>query len=89
MVVHFLSGVVADVASSVIYTPTEIIKQNLQVQSPHPEHGLHFPKYHGAIDAAKKLVGTHGVRRGLFRGWWLHIASDAPVTALYFVFFHS
>lgn len=82
--VHFLSGVSADVCGSVIYTPSEIIKQNLMVQQ--KESNL---KYHNTFSMARKLIKEHGFRKGLFRGWWMHLASDGPAVAFYFMYYEQ
>lgn len=80
--VHLMAGIGADLGGSIIYTPAEIIKQNLQVQS-HTQSTKQFFAP-ATIITAKNLVQMHGIINGLYRGWWMHLIVDVPEIALFF-----
>ena len=79
-IVHFVSGLSADICSSFIYTPSDIVKQHLQMEK---EKGK--KKYTGNWDCISKLYKKHGLKNGLFKGLTLNMLSDAPTSAFYFV----
>eukprot|EP01080_Neovahlkampfia_damariscottae_P005111 gene5111-8709_t len=79
-IVHFISGLSADVFSSFIYTPSDIVKQHLQMEQEDRKK-----KYTGNWDCIKKIYKNHGLKNGLFKGYMLNMLSDAPTSAFYFV----
>eukprot|EP01133_Synstelium_polycarpum_P002336 gene2336-2650_t len=80
---HFVSGLVADVAGAMIWTPMDIVKQRLQVQSlalhANPTHTF----YKGSFHAARTIVREEGVR-GLYKGFWPSLATFGPLIGIYF-----
>jgi hypothetical protein len=81
MLVHFVSGLSADVFSSFIYTPSDIVKQHLQSQ----KEGKGKAKFSGSLDVIRKIYKQHGLKNGLFKGLSVNMMSDAPTSAFYFV----
>jgi hypothetical protein len=59
MFVHFISGCVADISSAIIYTPSEVIKQKLQIQD-------NNKIYKGTTDLYFHILKNEGFK-GLFK----------------------
>jgi hypothetical protein len=62
---EFASGIMAQLTSSFIATPRDVIKQRLQVQ--HLQEGGMKERYHGSWAAAKDIFRSEGLARGLYR----------------------
>jgi hypothetical protein len=80
--VHFSSGLIADVFGSFAWCPMDVVKQRLQVQIK-GEIGSFKQRYQGSVDAIRVIVKQDGFR-GLYRGYWAGLATYGPYVALYF-----
>lgn len=86
--VYFLSGMIAEASSCIIFVPVDVIKERLQVQQhkslePSPNTGYY---YRGSWDAAKKIVHFEGLR-GIYKGYFATLAAYGPFSAFYFFFY--
>jgi solute carrier family 25 iron transporter 28/37 len=87
--VHLIAGVGADVGGSLIYTPSEIIKQNIQIERDANVGNRNRMFEFKTLSMGKQLYRNHGLLHGLYRGWWIHLVSDAPAIALYFAVYEQ
>jgi solute carrier family 25 carnitine/acylcarnitine transporter 20/29 len=80
---QFVCGAFSGLLQTFILCPTEHVKCRLQVQetSPHPRPS-HF--YKGPTDAARQILKSHGLFRGLYRGWSVTAWREVPAFGLYF-----
>lgn len=82
-------GFVGDLAASVVYVPSEVLKTRLQLQgrfnNPHFKSGYN---YRGTIDAARTIVRTEGAA-ALFHGYKATLYRDLPFSALQFMFWEQ
>lgn len=77
------AGVVAQAAAGLVYTPTDLVKERLQVQSmSRGVAGSH--RYKGSLDAMLTIVRREGPA-GMFRGYWTANFLWWPWNVLYFV----
>ncbi|KAK7397956.1 hypothetical protein QQX98_012673 [Neonectria punicea] len=78
-----------DLASSIVYVPSEVLKTRLQLQgrynNPHFYSGYN---YRGTIDAARTIVRTEGAS-ALFYGYKATLYRDLPFSALQFMFWEQ
>lgn len=81
--IHLTSGLVADVAGSLTWTPMDVIKQRLQVQKASGHH-----KYRNSFHAMRVIMAEEGLR-GLFRGFGAGIATYGPYVSLYFALYEQ
>jgi len=81
--VHFASGVIADVGGALVWTPMDVIKQRLQVQVTRKD-GSVAPKYKGSFHALSTIFREEGPL-GLYRGFFAAIATFGPLVGIYFV----
>ena len=81
--IHFSSGMLAEIIACLIYVPVDVIKERLQVQTQNQSFS-----YNGSFDALKKISKTEGIR-GLYKGYGATLASFGPYSALYFVFYEK
>eukprot|EP01127_Copromyxa_protea_P008779 TRINITY_DN2019_c0_g1_i1.p1 TRINITY_DN2019_c0_g1~~TRINITY_DN2019_c0_g1_i1.p1 ORF type:complete len:210 (-),score=29.51 TRINITY_DN2019_c0_g1_i1:91-720(-) len=84
---ELVSGVLSQFTSSFIATPRDVIKQRVQVQ--HLQSKGLTVRYSGCWDAAKSIIKTEGVVRGLYRGWAPELALWALYGSLYLVTFRE
>eukprot|EP01091_Cochliopodium_minus_P007013 TRINITY_DN16956_c0_g1_i2.p1 TRINITY_DN16956_c0_g1~~TRINITY_DN16956_c0_g1_i2.p1 ORF type:complete len:293 (-),score=45.65 TRINITY_DN16956_c0_g1_i2:8-886(-) len=77
-----LAGAMAGFITPLVYTPTELIKINLQAQDGNAK------KYNGPIDAFRKIVQQHGIR-GLYNGNLSCMMREIPSNAIYFGTYES
>lgn len=88
-VAHFTSGWLGDLASSVVYVPSEVLKTRLQLQgrynNPHFYSGYN---YKGMIDAARTIARVEGPG-ALFYGYKATLIRDLPFSALQFAFYEK
>ncbi|XP_055298890.1 mitochondrial basic amino acids transporter [Sitodiplosis mosellana] len=77
---HFLAGSVAGFAQSIICSPMELAKTQLQLQT----HKLGAAKFNGPTQCLSYVYQCEGVR-GMFRGLGCTAARDVPGFASYFV----
>ena len=82
-------GFVADLAASVIYVPSEVLKTRLQLQgrynNPHTTSGFN---YRSTWDATRTITRTEGLP-ALFHGYKATLARDLPFSALQFAFYEQ
>lgn len=79
---HFLAGSVAGLAQSIICSPMELAKTQLQLQT----HKLGAAKFNGPTQCISYVYQCEGVR-GVFRGLGATALRDVPGFASYFVSF--
>lgn len=86
-VAYFFAGVFGDLASSVFYVPSEVLKTRLQLQGSYnnPHSGSQY-NYRGLGDAIKTILRTEG--SGVFvYGYKETLLRDLPFSALQFAFY--
>lgn len=86
---YLTSGFIADLAASIVYVPSEVLKTRLQLQgrynNPHFYSGYN---YRGTRHALSTLVRTEGFS-ALFYGFKATIWRDLPFSALQFTFYEQ
>ena len=86
---YLTGGFLADLAASVVYVPSEVLKTRLQLQgrwnNPFFYSGYN---YRGFVDAARTIVRREGVS-ALFYGYRATIWRDLPFSALQFAFYEQ
>jgi hypothetical protein len=89
-IAYFSAGVVADIAASPLYVPSEVLKTRLQLQGRY--NNPHFPEsgynYRGTTDALRSIVRTEGMG-ALFYGYKATLYRDVPFSALQFLFYEQ
>ncbi|KAG7665158.1 uncharacterized protein J8A68_001214 [[Candida] subhashii] len=89
-VAYFIAGVLGDLASSVFYVPSEVLKTRLQLQGKHnnpftKECGYNYKNLRNAVSTIAKVEGAKtfafGYKETLFR--------DLPFSALQFAFYEK
>jgi len=84
-----LKGFLGDLAASIVYVPSEVLKTRLQLQgrynNPHFRSGYN---YRGTVDAARTIVRTEGAS-ALFYGYKATLYRDLPFSALQFMFWEQ
>ncbi|RAK94929.1 putative mitochondrial carrier protein [Aspergillus ibericus CBS 121593] len=88
-VAYLSGGFFADLAASVVYVPSEVLKTRLQLQgrynNPHFNSGYN---YRSTTDALRTIVRQEGFR-ALFYGYRATIYRDLPFSALQFAFYEQ
>lgn len=91
----FLSGAVGGLAQSIIVSPMELVKLQMQLQGQGVKYKhiiRHTPdemlRFNGSWDCFEKLFKTGGVR-GIYRGFVATAAREGPGVAIYFVSYHT
>lgn len=83
------TGFIADLAASVVYVPSEVLKTRLQLQgrynNPYFKSGYN---YRGTTDAFRTIVRTEGFG-AMFSGYKATIFRDLPFSALQFAFYEQ
>ncbi|KAI1265806.1 mitochondrial carrier domain-containing protein [Xylariaceae sp. FL1019] len=86
---YLTAGFLGDLAASVVYVPSEVLKTRLQLQG---RHNNPFFKsgynYRGTFDAARTIVRTEGLTE-LFSGYKATLYRDLPFSALQFMFYEQ
>ncbi|KAI9756551.1 MAG: hypothetical protein M4579_003810 [Chaenotheca gracillima] len=86
---YLSSGFLADLAASVVYVPSEVLKTRLQLQgrfnNPFFNSGYN---YRSTMDAAKTIVRQEGLS-ALFYGYRATLWRDLPFSALQFAFYEQ
>ena len=86
---YLAGGFIADLAASVVYVPSEVLKTRLQLQgrfnNPFFDSGYN---YRGTLDAARTIVRQEGFS-ALFYGYKATIFRDLPFSALQFAFYEQ
>lgn len=84
-----IAGFLADLAASVVYVPSEVLKTRLQLQgrynNPFFSSGYN---YRSTIDAARTIIRYEGLS-ALFYGYKATIFRDLPFSALQFAFYEQ
>lgn len=88
-IAYLTGGFVADLAASVVYVPSEVLKTRLQLQgrynNPFFKSGYN---YKGTVHAARTIVRQEGLS-ALFHGYKATIFRDLPFSALQFAFYEQ
>ncbi|KAJ4390592.1 hypothetical protein N0V93_004188 [Gnomoniopsis smithogilvyi] len=86
---YLTAGFLGDLAASVVYVPSEVLKTRLQLQgrynNPHFDSGYN---YRNTVDAARTIVRSEGVS-ALFHGYQATLYRDLPFSALQFMFWEQ
>ncbi|EFA81565.1 mitochondrial substrate carrier family protein [Heterostelium album PN500] len=80
---HFVSGLVADIAGAMIWTPMDIIKQRLQVQNSTYLTNPTQTFYRGSFHACKVILKEEGVA-GFYKGFFPSLMTFGPLVGIYF-----
>ncbi len=86
--VHFMSGMLAETVSCIIYVPVDVVKERMQVQRKVNASSSLGYQYSGSWDALRQIAKTEGVR-GIYKGYGATLASFGPFSALYFMFYEQ
>lgn len=85
---YFVAGVLGDLASSIFYVPSEVLKTRLQLQgrynNPYTKGSGY--NYKGLLDAIKTIRKTEGLGTFVF-GYKETLFRDLPFSALQFAFY--
>ncbi|KKA29631.1 hypothetical protein TD95_000678 [Thielaviopsis punctulata] len=86
---YLTAGFIGDLAASIVYVPSEVLKTRLQLQgrynNPYFNSGYN---YRGTIDAARTIVRQEGFS-ALFHGFKATLTRDLPFSALQFMFWEQ
>lgn len=86
---YLTAGFVGDLAASIVYVPSEVLKTRLQLQgrfnNPYFSSGYN---YRGTLDATRTIIRTEGVS-ALFYGYQATLYRDLPYSALQFMFWEQ
>ncbi|EGX90770.1 mitochondrial carrier protein, putative [Cordyceps militaris CM01] len=86
---YLSAGFLGDLAASIVYVPSEVLKTRLQLQgkynNPHFNSGYN---YRGTVDAARTIVRTEGPA-AMFHGYKATLYRDLPFSALQFMFYEQ
>lgn len=88
-VAYLTAGFIGDLACSIVYVPSEVLKTRLQLQgrynNPFFKSGYN---YRGTFDAVRTIVRTEGPAT-LFYGYKATLYRDLPFSALQFMFYEQ
>lgn len=76
---HAASGVCATVASDAVLTPTDVVKQRLQLRG---------SPYNGVWDCARRVMREEGIR-AFFASYRTTVVMNAPFTAVHFATYEA
>jgi solute carrier family 25, member 44 len=79
LAVDFMAGAAGEVASGIVWVPTDIVTQKLQVQGPNTS----AHRYSGGWDCLTRILADEGIA-GLYRGLGPTLATYVPSTAVQF-----
>lgn len=86
---YFVAGGLADVAASLLYVPSEVLKTRLQLQGRYNNpHSLSAHNYKNTYDAITSIYKKRGVG-GLYHGWGATLLRDVPYSAIQFTIYES
>ena len=94
-----MAGMCAGAVQTLIASPMELVKIRMQNQSigkeytswtmrklgkaPTPQAGF-SQDYRGPLETTLHILRKEGLRRGLFKGWWLTLFREVPQFGIYF-----
>ncbi|KAH7365341.1 hypothetical protein KP509_18G021700 [Ceratopteris richardii] len=78
-IAHGVAGVLATIASDAIFTPTDVVKQRLQLPG---------NQYSGVIDCARRLLKDEGIR-AFYASYRTTVIMNAPYTATHFATYEA
>jgi len=83
------AGFLGDLAASIVYVPSEVLKTRLQLQGRYNNPYFHSGyNYRGTMDAARTIVRNEGFS-ALFYGYKATLCRDLPFSALQFMFWEQ
>jgi len=87
--IHLFSGLVAEVASGIFWTPMEVIKQRMQITAIQtmetaPSMGIKGSTHNSATNLMLNTIKNEGLR-GLYRGYWVTLGVFVPYSMVYFL----
>ncbi|KAM5348016.1 hypothetical protein ACJ41O_007840 [Fusarium nematophilum] len=86
---YLAAGFLGDLAASIVYVPSEVLKTRLQLQGRYNNpHFISGYNYHGTLDAARTIYRTEGAA-ALFYGYKATLYRDLPFSALQFMFWEQ
>ncbi|RMZ87050.1 hypothetical protein DV736_g5722, partial [Chaetothyriales sp. CBS 134916] len=86
---YLTSGFIADLAASVVYVPSEVLKTRLQLQGRYNNPFFYSGyNYKSTWDAARTIVRTEGFG-ALYSGYKATLVRDLPFSALQFAFYEQ
>ena len=80
---YLSAGMFAETIAWLLFVPTDVIKERLQVQSK-----LKHYEYLSDIDAIRQIIKNEGVR-GLYKAYPATVFSFGPFSAFYFLFYEK
>jgi hypothetical protein len=84
-----MAGFLADLAASIVYVPSEVLKTRLQLQGRHNNPFFHSGyNYRSTLDAARTIARTEGFG-ALYSGYKATIVRDLPFSAFQFAFYEQ
>ncbi|KAG1085296.1 hypothetical protein G6F42_021456 [Rhizopus arrhizus] len=87
IVSHLAAGSLGDLAASIVYVPSEVLKTRMQLQGKYNNpHFVSGYNYKGTWHAARTIVKYDGFG-ALFHGFRATILRDVPYSALQFAFY--
>lgn len=81
--IFFVSGLIAEAVSCLIWVPVDVSKERLQSQPPSLAS-----RYRGSADALKTIMRYEGLG-GMYKGYFSTLASFGPFSGVYFVVYES
>lgn len=88
-IAYLSGGFFADLAASIVYVPSEVLKTRLQLQGRYNNPFFHSGyNYRGTTDAFRTIVRQEGYS-ALFHGYKATIFRDLPFSALQFAFYEQ
>jgi len=88
-IAYLNAGLIADVAASPIYVPTEVLKTRLQLQGRYNNAYFHSGyNYRSTLHAVRSIVKYEGIG-ALFYGYKATVYRDVPFSALQFLFYEQ
>ncbi|CAO0797439.1 unnamed protein product [Mucor circinelloides] len=89
IVSHLAAGSLGDLAASIVYVPSEVLKTRMQLQGKYNNpHFVSGYNYKGTWHAARTIVKYDGFG-ALFHGFRATILRDVPYSALQFAFYEQ
>ncbi|KAK9761363.1 hypothetical protein K7432_013789, partial [Basidiobolus ranarum] len=88
-VVHLAAGSIGDIAASVVFVPSEVLKTRMQMQgkynNPHFVSGYNYKSTSHAL----RMILKHDGLGALYNGYKATILRDVPFSALQFAFYEK